>query len=80
MICRECPKGRRFAQGTVYCRFFGMYIRDDMKCVRSGGDDEARAAGGDQDPGEERNDGAAIPQDSAGTAGQVPQLLRGSGE
>ena len=65
MICRECPDGRKFAKGTVYCVFFGMYIRDDMECVRSGKNDEAeRAADGDQDPGDKHKDRAAIPQNS----------------
>ena len=64
MICRDCGDGRKFAKGTVYCRYYGIYIRDDAECVRSGKDDAGSAADRDADPGDEHKDGAAIPQNS----------------
>ena len=32
MKCAECERGKRFAEGSVYCLAYGMIIRADHEC------------------------------------------------
>lgn len=36
MICRECRYGRRFAEGSSYCRFYGIIISEAHICTLKG--------------------------------------------
>jgi hypothetical protein len=36
MRCRECPAGRRFSAGSVFCLQYGIIIREDHECSREG--------------------------------------------
>ena len=50
MKCMECHQGRRFAEGSIYCRIYGMIIRESHECKREGwkihdDDDDQRSFG-----------------------------------
>ena len=77
MKCRECPIGRRFAVGSVYCRTYGMIIREDHECTLKGG---LRREDGDADHRDNREEGTELQEDGERAAGFVPRILRGSGE
>ena len=66
MKCRDCPEGRRFAEGSVNCILYGMIIREDHECTLEGGrrHDADRAA----DHGEGGEGSAEIQKDSSGAA------------
>ena len=66
MICKDCPEGRRFAEGSVYCILYGMIIRETHICTRDGGN---------RHEGESNHGG-----DGVGAVPEMPGLLRGSGE
>ena len=36
MICKECPDGRRFAEGSILCLMYGIIIREDHEGTRKG--------------------------------------------
>lgn len=36
MKCKECAEGKRFAEGSIYCIQYGIYIREDHECTREG--------------------------------------------
>lgn len=76
MKCRNCPEGRRFAAGSIYCRLYGMIIRDDHECGRKGGKRHERFAG---DPGEERQE-TGPQENGTAAAGGMPGVLPGAGE
>ena len=73
MKCRECHQGRRFAEGSIWCRIYGMIIREDHECTREGwkihDDDDQRGEGDDE---------TAIPSDGGGAAGAGEGILSGS--
>ena len=64
MKCKNCPEGRRFAEGSTYCVLYGMIIRDEHECIREGGRRHDR----DGDHGAEGTDGTEIQGDSRGAA------------
>ena len=37
MICKNCPEGRRYAEGSRYCVLYGIYIGENHECSRKGG-------------------------------------------
>ena len=67
----ECESGRRFAAGSVYCRVYGMIIREGHECRLKGARQRDRAES-DRDGGEE---GAGLQEDSAGAAGRLQIVL-----
>ena len=76
MICRNCPEGRRFMAGSIFCNQYGMIIREKHECTRLGGLRHDR-------DGDQREDGggtAEIQEDSCGAAGAVQGVLQGSEE
>lgn len=79
MICRECPEGKRYAKGRVYCMLYGIIIREDCPCLpkrrkkdESGGG-AANLRGGSEDE-------TGLHTDGSSAAGSVPGVLSGSGE
>lgn len=79
MICRDCPKGRRYGRGSVYCRQYGMIIREDFPCIqRRKRNDET--GGGDADPRDGGEEQTGLHENGAGAAGTVSGVLPGSGE
>ena len=76
MKCRECARGKRFAEGSVYCILYGMIIREGHECERAG----FLQRGRDEDHGPEDGDETGIRQDGGGDPGGVPGILPGSGE
>lgn len=76
MICKNCPVGRRYAAGSIYCLLYGMIIRDDHECTREGGKRHERYEG---DPGEERKE-TGLQEDGWDAADSLPGLLSGAGE
>lgn len=73
MTCRECARGKRYADGAVNCLLYGMIIREDHECNREG----RKARGEDEGDGDGIGPGAGIPCDGGGAAAQVPGVLRG---
>ena len=37
MKCRNCQDGRRFAEGSINCTWYGMVLRADHECTRERG-------------------------------------------
>ena len=68
MTCRECARGKRYADGAVNCLLYGMIIRKDHECNREG----RKARGEDEGDGDGIGPGAGIPCDGGGAAAQVP--------
>ena len=64
MKCRECHQGRKFAEGSVYCRIYGMIIREDHECGQKGGRPRER----DEDQREPGEDETEIPGERGGAA------------
>jgi hypothetical protein len=79
MKCRECPDGKRFASGSVYCITYGMIIREEYRCLA-----ERRkrheSVGGTADLRHGSEDETGLHTDGSGFAGPVPEFLPGSGE
>ncbi len=53
MTCGKCPAGRRYGAGGIWCRQYGMIIREEHECTREGwkeyeGFDDQRGESGDQ--------------------------------
>lgn len=65
MKCRNCPEGRRFAEGSTYCVLYGMIIRDEHECKREGG---RRHDGTDADHGQDGGDKAELQKNGCGAA------------
>lgn len=65
MICRDCPEGRRFAQGSVYCIRYGMIIRENHECRLEGG---KRHDGGAADHGKGIREETGLQEDGCGAA------------
>lgn len=79
MICRECPEGKRYAKGSVYCTRYGMIIREDFPCIPSRRKkDESGGGAADLRGGSE--DETGLHTDGSSAAGEVPGVLSGSGE
>lgn len=76
MTCGRCPEGRKFAEGSVNCIYYGMIIRAGHICTRERG--RWHDAAGDH--GERGEGQAEIQEDSRGAAGAVPGVLSGSGK
>ena len=36
MRCRECAEAKKYADGSRYCRQYGIIIREDHICIRDG--------------------------------------------
>lgn len=77
MKCMDCHQGRKFAEGSVYCRIYGMIIREDHECTRDGWkihDEEEREQGNDKeavldgDGRDHRGDGRDRVDDGEGRA------------
>ena len=69
MKCKDCHQGRRFAEGSVYCRIYGMIIRESHECKREGwkihdDDDDQRGEGGSE--AEEGHPGGSSAGEGAG--------------
>lgn len=64
MICKNCPEGRRFAEGSVYCILYGMIIREEHECKLEGGKRHDRA----DDHGEGGEGSTEIQKDGCGAA------------
>lgn len=73
MTCRECARGRRYADGAVNCILYGMIIREDHECKREG----RMARGEDEGDGGGIGPECEIHDDGGGTAAQVPGVLQG---
>ena len=64
MKCGECVRGRRFAQGSVFCVMYGVIISEDHECGLEGGKrhegaDNQREDGGGEAEGAEDDSGTA---------------------
>lgn len=64
MKCGECVRGRRFAQGSVFCVMYGVIISEGHECDLEGGKrhegaDNQREDGGGEAEGAEDDSGAA---------------------
>lgn len=68
MTCRECTRGKRYADGAVNCILYGMIIREDHECRREG----RRKRGEDEGDGGGIAAGTGVQDDGGGTAAQVP--------
>ena len=80
MKCKNCPEGRRFADGAVNCLLYGMIIREDHECTREGGKRHDRAA---EDDGERSDEGENADEAGGGRRGpaeKVPGILYESAE
>lgn len=73
MKCRDCARGRRFADGAVNCILYGMIINENHECERKG----RMARGEDDGDGSGIGPGTEIPGDGGGTAEEVPGILPG---
>ena len=71
MRCAECRRGRRFAVGSVYCRLYGMIIREDHECGMKGG---LRREGNESDR-HQGEDETELQEDGAGAAGRLQIVL-----
>lgn len=75
MTCRRCPEGRRFANGSTFCRFYGMMLRDDHECTRERGKEHERNGYFRH----EGYDGPRVRENGGWFAGGVPELLGEAG-
>ena len=75
MICRECPEGKHYMRGSVFCRLYGIIISENHKCT-DGGNRHDR----DGDHSTDGEGKAELQEDSCGADGSVPVVLSGSGE
>lgn len=71
MTCRDCPEGRKFAEGAVNCLLYGMIIRADHQCTRKGGEQHDRAA---EDHGAGRGDSENADETGGGRRGSAETL------
>lgn len=76
MICKNCPEGRRYAAGSIYCILYGIYIRENHECIREGG----KRHDGDADNGRGSQDRTEIQDNSTGAAGGLPGVVQKPGE
>ena len=76
MICKRCPEGRKYAEGSVICRFYGMIIRDSHECTLERGKKHER----DNNYRHEGYDGPTVRENGSWFAGGVPEVLGESGE
>jgi len=76
MRCGDCPRGRFFAEGSVYCVLYGIIIRADHICRLPGGEKD----GGTEDHRQGGEDETELQKDGGGNAEAVPGVLPGSGE
>ena len=77
MICRECPEGRRYAEGSIFCTWYGIIIRENHECSREGGKRH------DGEPGIESRNGtnrAELQQNGGNAAGGMPGVFQSAGE
>lgn len=71
MICKNCPEGRRYANGSVNCIMYGIIIREDHECIRTGGKKHERYAG---DPGDSKS-GAELQEDGWELIDSLPDVF-----
>lgn len=76
MICKRCPEGRRYANGSTICRFYGMIIRDEHECTLKRGQEHER----NNNYRHEGYDGPAVRDNGGWFAGGVPEILAGPEE
>ena len=76
MICGECPEGKHYMRGSVYCLLYGIIINEKHICTRDGGNRHDR----DGDHSTDGKGTAELQEDSCGAAGSMPVVLSGSGE
>lgn len=77
MICKNCPEGRMYATGSVFCTLYGMIIREDHECYREGGKRHAGEPGGDR---ENSTDQTELQQDGGNAAGGMPGVFQRTSE
>lgn len=76
MICKRCPEGRKYAEGSVICRFYGMIIRDSHECTLERGKKHER----NNNYRHEGYNGPTVRENGGYFAGGVPEWLdAGSG-
>ena len=66
MKCKDCPEGKRYMSGSVYCHLYGIIIREEHECTREGG--RRHDGTGTEGDGEEKREGAGLHKDSRGAA------------
>lgn len=76
MICKRCPEGRRYANGSTICRFYGMIIRDDHECTLQRGQEHER----NNNYRLEGYAGPAVRENGGWFAGSGEEILPRSGE
>lgn len=71
MRCRDCTAGKRISRNgrrCVFCRMYGMILREDHECTREGWKTYEYIGGED---GEE----TGLLEDGGGAAGEVPGIF-----
>lgn len=78
MKCRDCPEGRAFAEGSVFCIPYGMIIRGEHECtLRAWEDTEDDGTDGQRQRGD---DETGLQKDGRRTAETLPGVLSESGK
>ena len=77
MICRECQEGRRYAEGSIFCTWYGIIIRENHECSREGGKRHDGEPGGDRENNTNR---AELQQNGGNAAGGMPGVFQRTSE
>lgn len=73
MICKECPDGRRFAEGSILCLLYGIIIREDHEGTRKGCEENERRAADQLRGGEGKTE---LPEDEWDAIDSMPELFQ----
>lgn len=76
MICARCPEGRTFANGSTFCRFYGIIIREDHQCRQERGKEHER----NNNFRHKGYHGPRVRENGGWFAGSGEELLPGPGE
>lgn len=66
MKCKDCPEGKRYMSGSVYCHLYGIIIREEHECTREGG--RRHDSTGNDGDGEGEREGAGLHKDGGAAA------------
>ena len=74
MKCKDCAEGKRYAAGSVFCKQYGMIIREEHECIREGARirERERAA----DPVGDSENEHRFPGDGWPDFDSMPEFLR----